>query len=253
MPTTLADNPPDLPHLLPAGTGFDPTVWKTNPDTYLHESRYLRRELQLPDRPLALFATAAVRRHLLPRLGTVRNNRSIAHWAARFAEKFYDTHTHSLTRFHQLARTTEWINHELQTRPARDNTHLRNTLLACSDLLNMGYRPYAVLANNVLRRLADNHQTELDNLVRLLSLFADTGWHTHWNTEHTTMLANSIYQLKTWHELPVLADALEEAHCDDHKLLAFLRHHWHHAHRGMFFLDALTGRRKPRQIAQDRS
>jgi hypothetical protein len=89
----------------------------------------------------------------------------------------------------------------------------------------------------------DKTNKEQENQERLLTLFrSDPLWSDDWRTSTTHALAETTYQQKAWDKLPVLADALEEAGCD-HPLLRFLRADWHHAHRGMFFLDALTGRR----------
>jgi hypothetical protein len=85
---------------------------------------------------------------------------------------------------------------------------------------------------------------EMEFQSRLLTLFGpDPPSLGKWQNPTTRGLAETIYQQKAWHELPVLADALEEAGCDHPWLLRLLRTDWHHAHRGMFFLDALTGRR----------
>jgi hypothetical protein len=62
-----------------------------------------------------------------------------------------------------------------------------------------------------------------------------------WLTPIVTALAHTIYDEPAFDRLPVLADALEEAGCDDEDLLTHCRHERVHA-RGCWVLDALTGR-----------
>ncbi|MGF1582606.1 MAG: hypothetical protein ACFCD0_25055 [Gemmataceae bacterium] len=64
-------------------------------------------------------------------------------------------------------------------------------------------------------------------------------WKT-WNNGTVTRLAHSIYQQKNFGHLPVLADALEEAGCDDETLLDHCRTTTVHT-RGCYVLDTLLG------------
>ena len=54
-------------------------------------------------------------------------------------------------------------------------------------------------------------------------------------------LAASVYEEQAFDRLPILADALEEAGCDDAELLAHLRGPGPHA-RGCWPLDTLLGK-----------
>ena len=68
----------------------------------------------------------------------------------------------------------------------------------------------------------------------------DPGWLRHPDVE-VKKLARLIYAEHAFTELPVLADALEEAGCDDGELLKHLRGPGPHA-RGCWAVDWLAGR-----------
>jgi hypothetical protein len=62
-----------------------------------------------------------------------------------------------------------------------------------------------------------------------------------WRTPAVLALATTIYNDQSFGDIPVLADALEEADCDEREWLAHLRGggpHW----RGCYVLDALLGK-----------
>jgi hypothetical protein len=61
------------------------------------------------------------------------------------------------------------------------------------------------------------------------------------NDRAAGLCAEGIYEERAWDALPILADALEEAECDDAGLLAHLRSHGPHA-RGCWVLDSLLGK-----------
>ncbi len=62
-----------------------------------------------------------------------------------------------------------------------------------------------------------------------------------WRTAAVVALARAVYEEGRWAELPVLADALEEAGCADVALLGHLRGPGPHA-RGCWALDLLLTR-----------
>jgi hypothetical protein len=62
-----------------------------------------------------------------------------------------------------------------------------------------------------------------------------------WNGEAAGRLARAIYDGRRFEDLPVLADALEEAGCEDRLILAHCRDGGEHF-RGCWVVDALTGR-----------
>jgi hypothetical protein len=62
-----------------------------------------------------------------------------------------------------------------------------------------------------------------------------------WNRGTVRMMAQAIYQERAFHELPSLADALEEAGCSDPDVLAHLRSAGPHV-RGCWALDLVLGK-----------
>jgi hypothetical protein len=62
-----------------------------------------------------------------------------------------------------------------------------------------------------------------------------------WRTETVTALAAGIYEERAFDRLPILADALEEAGCDDPTMLAHLRGDGPHC-RGCWVLDLALGK-----------
>lgn len=69
-----------------------------------------------------------------------------------------------------------------------------------------------------------------------------------WNGGAVRKLAGSIYEHRTFDQLPVLADALEEAGCTDAELLTHCRSGGEHARR-CWVLDLLRGVASPRPQA----
>jgi hypothetical protein len=63
-----------------------------------------------------------------------------------------------------------------------------------------------------------------------------------WNDAIVPKIASEIYQDKTWSSMPILADALEDAGCDNVEILQHLREGGVHI-RGCWAIDALMGRR----------
>jgi hypothetical protein len=65
-----------------------------------------------------------------------------------------------------------------------------------------------------------------------------------WNDGLVRTMAEQIYKDRRWGDMPVLADALEDAGCQDQRLLRHCRADRPHA-RGCWALDALMGRPRP--------
>jgi hypothetical protein len=68
----------------------------------------------------------------------------------------------------------------------------------------------------------------------------DPAWST-WNCGTVVKLAQSIYDDRAFEQLPILADALEEAGCQDQSMLEHLRSPVPHV-RGCWPLDLILGR-----------
>jgi hypothetical protein len=99
----------------------------------------------------------------------------------------------------------------------------------------------AMRTNPAVRPELDARQAEL---VR--DLFGDPfcpapALEPAWRSETVLRVAQAIYTERRWTELPVLADALEEAGCSDAVLLAHCRGGGEHA-RGCWLVDLLLAR-----------
>jgi hypothetical protein len=68
----------------------------------------------------------------------------------------------------------------------------------------------------------------------------DPGWLA-WNDDTVAKLARANYKCRRFADLPILADALEEAGCADAAILAHCRSGSEHV-RGCWVVDLLTGR-----------
>lgn len=63
-----------------------------------------------------------------------------------------------------------------------------------------------------------------------------------WHDGCVVSMARAIYEERRFEEMPILADALEEAGCDDEEILWHCREEPEHA-RGCWLLDAILGRK----------
>jgi hypothetical protein len=68
----------------------------------------------------------------------------------------------------------------------------------------------------------------------------DPDWLT-WNEGTVPRLAQAIYDERAWDQIPVLADALEDAGCADPAILSHCRESREHA-RGCWVVDLLLGK-----------
>ena len=71
--------------------------------------------------------------------------------------------------------------------------------------------------------------------------FAPVEWSANWRSETVTALATGIHFDNAFDRLPILADALEEAGCDDADVLTHCRGPGPHA-RGCWVVDAARGK-----------
>jgi hypothetical protein len=72
--------------------------------------------------------------------------------------------------------------------------------------------------------------------------FRHVGIDPAWCTPAVVALATAIYEEKRFEELPILADALEEAGCDNPEILGHLRDQGQRHCRGCWCLDLLLGK-----------
>jgi hypothetical protein len=100
-----------------------------------------------------------------------------------------------------------------------------------------------VLKHTTDRKAVARHQADLlrdllGNPFRPVS--ADPAWLT-WNGGTVRQLAEVIYEERRFVDLPILADALEEAGCTDEDILSHCRGPGEHV-RGCWVLDLLLGK-----------
>jgi hypothetical protein len=71
--------------------------------------------------------------------------------------------------------------------------------------------------------------------------FSDQAWNQEWLTSTVCDLAAVIYERHEYGAMPILADALQDAGCDDEQILTHCRANKPHA-RGCWVLDAILGK-----------
>lgn len=89
---------------------------------------------------------------------------------------------------------------------------------------------------------ADELATQADLLRDLVgNPFRSVGIELEWLTDTVLALARGIYAERAFDRMPILADALQDAGCDDEELLAHCRADRDHA-RGCWVVDLLLGK-----------
>jgi hypothetical protein len=71
--------------------------------------------------------------------------------------------------------------------------------------------------------------------------FLSLAWKPEWLTSTARELAAHIYDARDFAAMPVLADALQDAGCDDEQVLTHCRANKPHA-RGCWVVDAILGK-----------
>jgi hypothetical protein len=71
--------------------------------------------------------------------------------------------------------------------------------------------------------------------------FLPLAWNPDWFTSTVRDLAAHIYTSREFSAMPILADALQDAGCDDEQILTHCRANKPHA-RGCWVLDAVLGK-----------
>jgi hypothetical protein len=97
--------------------------------------------------------------------------------------------------------------------------------------------PSAAVAAAVLRPLADILRDIFGNPFRPVAL--DPAWLT-WNNATVPAIARHVYDDRAYHDMPILADALEDAGCTDPSILNHCRGNRLHV-RGCWVIDLLLG------------
>lgn len=199
------------------------------------------------DRKFRLFACACVRR-IWPLL---RDERSQA--AVLMAEHYADLPGgHSqLLRVRAEARLAEQHFHRLSRESdAGDYTARWAARAAEATVEDTGWdvaRNAAWSAAHALNGEAPKEQQAQCQLIRdafgnpFSPQYLDPAW-LRWHDSCVVQMARTIYEDRRFEDLPILADALEEAGCDNELILWHCREMGEHA-RGCWLLDAILGKK----------
>jgi hypothetical protein len=200
---------------------------------------YLRESgVPAEDRKLRLFAAACCRRvwHLLD-----ADARAAVETSERFADGLADE---------AELRPAVWANRcpNSDVRPAVDSAAVGAWWPAVALLAGLGGPPPgpASAAADPTAPAPDRAAQEQAQADLLRCVFGPRpvgrrAVEVSWRTATVLAFARHVYDARDSGGLPVLADALEEAGCDDRELLAHLRGGGPHC-RGCFVLDALLGK-----------
>jgi hypothetical protein len=93
------------------------------------------------------------------------------------------------------------------------------------------------------KRGAKEYAAQADLLRDIFgSPFSPVAFDPAWRTEHTVGIASKMYEERDFAAMPILADALEEAGCDNTDILAHCREPGVHV-RGCWVVDLLLGKK----------
>jgi hypothetical protein len=208
-----------------------------------------RRELS--PRKLRLYYCACARAH--PRVAADVGLRDIVGMAERYAdgevarEELESTIATLVSAHHRSSGVAEF----LTWRTLDSAQRLQGLLYRATDTQST-FMSFAIERGYSLRvsdrdRFAETERRVWVNLVREIfgnphrKVSLDPRWLL-WNDGGIARLASDIYAQRKFTELPVLADALEEAGCREEMILSHCREATDHA-RGCWVIDLLLGKR----------
>jgi hypothetical protein len=199
------------------------------------------------DRKLRLFLCACCRR-VWPQLGDARSYRAVE-VAERFADRLADEgerHAAWATAravAERSGRAAAWAAAEAVTRDAataaRDGSRRARQVEA--EKVSLPWWS-AEISGRAERRARWHHSALLRDIVGnpFRSVAVRPEWLA-WNGGTLVSIAATVYAERAFEHLPVLADALEDAGCDDADILTHCRSEGPHA-RGCWVLDLLLGK-----------
>ena len=117
------------------------------------------------------------------------------------------------------------------------------TPLSTAMALSHGYAPNYEVPGQGVREVLDEHGPPDADALRCLfgNPFRLVALDRSWLTSTVVALANGIYADRAFDRLPILADALQDAGCDNADVLTHCRGDGPHV-RGCWVVDLLTGR-----------
>ncbi|MGL6097457.1 MAG: hypothetical protein ACRC7O_16875 [Fimbriiglobus sp.] len=137
-----------------------------------------------------------------------------------------------------------------------DRGSIASTIALCAwqasepdDLFEVEYDPpfWADIITSLEHRIPNrsHHESKTLHLALFRDIFPNPfrpiRFAPGWITPTVTALAAAIYADRAWDRMPILADALEEAGCDDVRVLTHCRDYPMHA-RGCWVVDAVLGK-----------
>lgn len=107
--------------------------------------------------------------------------------------------------------------------------------------------PFVAAADAAHMKWAVSHGSqayEVDSQARILAALVGEGmsFDPSWRSSHAVACAKGIYDYRDWRFTPILADALEDAGCNDEAVLSYLRGDGPFF-RGCYVLDMVLGKR----------
>ena len=211
------------------------------------------------DRKLLLYAVACCREHQHHLRHAV--SRDAIEWAARFADGDVDRDEES----HRLEWASEGAAYECETSLAREHVadwvesgaresgaslrHLHGRIAARRhSATHAAYFANALLSLDT----TDPFDPTLSRHERLLSVeplrdifgnpFRPVACDPAWRTDTAVSLATQMYETREFGAMPILADALQDAGCDNPDILNHCRDTSLPHVRGCWVIDLLTGR-----------
>lgn len=135
-----------------------------------------------------------------------------------------------------IADAVQWAA-ALSVWPGRETLYPPATT-AIRDMIQAATGASASLASNLT--VPRRHAQLLRDLIHLDPPCIPSSW-LRWNDGTVVKMAQTIYDERQWEDMPILADALEDAGCDSDDILRHCREHAEHA-RGCWVVDLLLGK-----------
>jgi hypothetical protein len=191
------------------------------------------RKITHRSRKLRLFAVACCRR--IEKLMTEPSDRS----AVSLAERYADGEATAQALVHSLLSASA-----NDLRNPRDTSYERACALAAGSTLMEDAIQTAAQASHWVRYVscADEGTTQATMLRDIFgNPFRPVAFSPTWRSDTALTLARQMYELRDFSAMPILADALQDAGCEDEQILSHCRGPGPHV-RGCFAVDLVLGK-----------
>jgi hypothetical protein len=200
------------------------------------------------DRKLRLFQVACCQRiwHLMPD----------THWreAVAVAEQYADGKVNDKRRKAVLTLIRRPVNSQMERMAlyaaelANRRMHKGRVALGCASVIGLAARVAVGIVDRGPCRLSDSPEYQHERAVEASLLrdifgnpFRPVTLDPSWLTATVLALAEGIYQERAFERMPILADALQDAGCDNEAILNHCRQPAEHV-RGCWVVDLLLGK-----------